>query len=211
MAGGTDADPRDMAGFIIQVEKLREKTNAHILIVHHTGKDKDRGMRGATTLRDCSDTVIELEKAGDNDICKATIDKQKDGVDGTTFRFKLSQVALGLDEDGDEITSCIVEPTGSSEGERRSRPQLSGATKTAWLALNNLLCDQGEPSPGGAHIPPTVKVVQMDDWRTTAYHSGISPTGTDEANRKAFQRAYQTLKDMDLIGVWQSYVWAVGH
>ncbi|SFN81145.1 AAA domain-containing protein [Cohaesibacter marisflavi] len=207
MAGGTDADPRDMASFIVQVEKLREKTNAHVLIVHHTGKDRDRGMRGATTLRDCSDTVIELEKAGDSDICKATIDKQKDGEDGTTFRFKLSQVALGLDEDGDEITSCIVEPTGNSEGERGDRPRLSGAAEIARRALNDALVDDGQSSPGGKIIPENVRVVSIEAWRARAYLLGISPTGSDEAKKKAFQRACRTLQEKGLIGICEPYVW----
>ena len=63
LGGGTDAEPRDVAAFLQNIEKLKDLTNAHILIVHHTGKDRDKGMRGSTMLRDFADTVIEISRA----------------------------------------------------------------------------------------------------------------------------------------------------
>ena len=39
------------------------------------------------------------------------VGKQKDGQDGAEFGFKLHTVTIGFDEDGEEITSCIIEHT----------------------------------------------------------------------------------------------------
>ncbi|WP_108819347.1 AAA family ATPase [Pseudovibrio sp. Alg231-02] len=208
MAGGTDADPRDMAAFIVNVEELRKKTNAHILIVHHTGKDKERGMRGASTLRDCADTVIELERIGESETCLATIDKQKDGEDGQTFRFTLSQTVLGLDEDGDEITSCVIEPADTGETERGQKPRLPASQEIAMRALQEAVCVHGQKPPiTPEEIPKDVNTITIECWRQQAYQMGISPTGSSEARRKAFNRAFQGLQLKGRIGVYDPYVW----
>lgn len=39
---------------------------------------------------------------------KLSLTKAKDGVDGLEWGFELDIVTLGIDEDGDEITSCVV-------------------------------------------------------------------------------------------------------
>ena len=43
-----------------QAAWFRNATGAHLLIVHHTGKDETRGARGHTSLRAATDTEIEI-------------------------------------------------------------------------------------------------------------------------------------------------------
>jgi hypothetical protein len=64
MSGGDENGPSDMTAFINNLDALRDFTGAHVLIVHHTGKDAAQGARGHSSLRAATDTEIELELNG---------------------------------------------------------------------------------------------------------------------------------------------------
>ena len=51
LAGGDENSPRDMGGFVQQCDRLRFATGAHLLAVHHAGKDESKGARGHSLLR----------------------------------------------------------------------------------------------------------------------------------------------------------------
>ena len=77
------------------------------MLIHHSGKDSTKGARGWSGLRAAADAEIEVVRA--NDDRAATFTKVKDGQDGAEFGFRLSPVVVGFDDDGDEITSCVLE------------------------------------------------------------------------------------------------------
>ena len=66
MPGGVDSEPKDVKAFLENADRLREATAAHVMILHHAGKDVERGMRGSSLLSDYADTVIEI-KGGEAD------------------------------------------------------------------------------------------------------------------------------------------------
>lgn len=102
LAGGDENASTDMGAFIKNVDKLRQMTSAHIMLVHHSGKNRAKGARGHSLLRAATDTEIEI---ADNEI---NVTKQRD-LDGNFRRaFALDRVVLGTDADGDPITSCTV-------------------------------------------------------------------------------------------------------
>ena len=49
-----------MAQYIRNITTLRSGFNCHVLIIHHSGKDKNKGARGHTSLRAAVDTEIEI-------------------------------------------------------------------------------------------------------------------------------------------------------
>ena len=53
------------------------------------------------------DAVIKITCNGN--VREVVTEKVKDGVIGPLFSYQLKPVPLGIDEDGDEITSCIVQ------------------------------------------------------------------------------------------------------
>ncbi|MBY2913978.1 AAA family ATPase [Rhizobium leguminosarum] len=109
LAGGDENASTDMGAFVKHVDRLRQATGAHVMLVHHSGKVRARGARGHSLLRAATDTEIEI---ADNEI---SVTKQRD-LDGD-FRqaFMLDRVELGKDADGDPITSCTVRLTSHSE------------------------------------------------------------------------------------------------
>jgi hypothetical protein len=77
-------------------------------VIHHTGKDRERGERGHSSLRGNVDTSIEVVKDATSSVSTATIVKQRDGKEGLSRSFKLLPVTIGYDEDQAPITSCAV-------------------------------------------------------------------------------------------------------
>ena len=95
-------------GEILEGAKLLQRlTNGMVLFVHHAGKDVAKGMRGHSSLYAALDAVIEVQRNGDSR--SWSIAKSKDGEDGRSQSFKLNGITLGVDADGDPITSCTVE------------------------------------------------------------------------------------------------------
>lgn len=113
MAGGDENSAADMTALIRNIDAIRDAVGAHIMTVHHTGKDAARGARGHSSLRAATDTEIEIMNEDGNRA--AVVTKQRDNPGGETFAFDLKSVTLGHDQDGDEVTSCTVEARDGEE------------------------------------------------------------------------------------------------
>lgn len=106
MAGGDENSSVDMGYIVNHFDALRAYTSAHLLIVHHSGKNLAQGARGHSLLRAATDTEIEI---ADRTI---EVTKQRD-LDGSwSSGFALEVRTLGVDADGDPITSCTVRLCG---------------------------------------------------------------------------------------------------
>lgn len=117
--GANENSSEDMGKALGACRALHSATGALIVLVHHAGKDASRGARGWSGLKAAADTELEITRDGDARAIK--VSKQKDGEDGRFWRFKLKPIDLGTDQDGDPITSCIVEYTTDQSFTRRQR------------------------------------------------------------------------------------------
>ena len=68
-------------------------------------------MRGSTVLISAVDTSIEIKHHKTAEIRTASIEKQRDHAPAEAITFTLKQISLGVDDDGDPITSCVVVPS----------------------------------------------------------------------------------------------------
>ncbi len=107
MPGGDENSSKDMGALLERARLIHDHTGAMVLLIHHAGKDAAKGARGWSGLRAAADFEAEVSRDGENRVLKLT--KLKDGNDGISFGFNLMQVELGQDEDGDPLSSCIVE------------------------------------------------------------------------------------------------------
>lgn len=106
-AGGNENSGEDMGKALMHCRKLAQATGAMVLLVAHSGKNADRGLRGWSGIKGALDVEILIERADEHRA--ATITKMKDGTgEGAEYPFKLENVVLGQDDDGDDITSCVV-------------------------------------------------------------------------------------------------------
>lgn len=123
MAGGNENDAKDVGQAVAHCDIIHRKTGALVVLVHHSGKDATKGARGSGALRAAAD--LEIEVVQTREYRAATITKQKDGEDGAEYQFNLAELAIGEDEDGEPITSCVVEHRmdAASAHDRKENPE----------------------------------------------------------------------------------------
>ena len=119
---------KDMGLILAGMKRLQEIMRGLVLIVHHTGKDATKGLRGHSSLFAALDGVIEVERSATSRCWSAA--KVKDGEDGKQVPFKLNVIDLGTDSDGDPIVSCAVGPDTGAVFKLR---EPSGANQRAAL------------------------------------------------------------------------------
>jgi hypothetical protein len=211
LAGGNENAPDDMGALVRSLDRLRDELQCHILVVHHTGKESVRGPRGHSLLRAAVDTEIEVTRDAATGVSTATITKQRDGPTEGDVVFRLQRISLGFDQDGEEVSSCIIEPVGQSQANRPRRRKLSPKQKIALDALCKALAAVGQTAPPDNHIPSTATVVDVDLWRRYYYAAVASDGASAEARKKAFQRVREALQAMQppMIGIWNEQVWLV--
>lgn len=105
--GMNENDAEDMSSTLGYIKDLSFASGAMVLLVHHSGKDAAKGARGHSSLIAASDAIIEVSR--DGEYRKLKVVKLKDGIDGQEFGFRLVDVPMGEDEDGDVVSSAIVE------------------------------------------------------------------------------------------------------
>jgi hypothetical protein len=175
------------------------------MIVHHEGKDATRGARGHSSLRAAVDTEISLK--ADGQFKTAKVEKQRDGETGVQFAYTLQPVQLGVDEDGEAITSCIVNVTDVPLANRRAR--LKGNAEVMYQALSDALRDHGEIIQGRDTYPSNRKIVEMAQWRREAERRGVEAGKSSESWRRAFSRAADQLQAQDYIRILDDRVWLI--
>jgi hypothetical protein len=105
--GADENSAKDMNIALKYLEALRSKTNSAAHLIHHAGKNEDRGARGSSTLKAALDVQFRVSREGDKRLF--WVDKMKDGVDGFGWNFSLEVGPTGRsDEDGFQIDSCYV-------------------------------------------------------------------------------------------------------
>jgi hypothetical protein len=106
--GANENTGEDMGRALANVRVLSDVTDATVGLVHHSGKDASKGARGWSGIKAAMDAEIEITRDENTGARAIRLSKMKDGEDGIRWGFKLETVLLGLDDDGDDITSCVA-------------------------------------------------------------------------------------------------------
>lgn len=145
--GMDENDSKSMGEVIGAAKAIQAELGGLVLLVHHTGKDATKGMRGHSSLHAALDCAIEVCRDGDRREWK--MHKSKDGEDGEAHPFRLDVVELGIDDDGEPLTSCVVVPEDSTgDSVRRVLPPKSGNQRIIWDALGGLFLEEGKRTGG---------------------------------------------------------------
>jgi hypothetical protein len=140
MHGGDENSGEDMGAVVRHADLIRVQTGAHVMFIHHCGKDAARGARGHSSLRAACDTEIEV--SGKEGTRTAKVTKQRDFACGDAFGFDLEAVTLGTDDDGDAIRTCIVRDA-EAPGPIRREP--SGRNQQVMLgAVRQYVAEHGD-------------------------------------------------------------------
>lgn len=144
MPGSNENSGEDVGKALAHCKVLHQKTGALVVLIHHSGKDSSKGARGWSGLRAAADCEIEISRVENDRV--ATVTKLKDGDDGTEFGFKLQTVVLGKDDDGDDITSCVVQHTTVIPKAQRKKEPKGAVEVLVWRLFNDMvgLADDSE-------------------------------------------------------------------
>lgn len=92
MPGGDENSSSDMGKALKACAEIHAATGSMPILVHHCGKDADKGPRGWSGLSGAADAIITITRTGEQRVAKVT--KMKDGKEGDEFAFKLGCPAV---------------------------------------------------------------------------------------------------------------------
>jgi hypothetical protein len=211
---GSESKDEDMAAYLNAAAMIEERFKCLVVIVHHCGIDTSRP-RGHSALPAAVDVQLRVDRT-DKLQATLTVELAKDFAEGTEFFYQLKIVELGLDPDGDPITSLVVLPldeTGPQPAKTKSVKGLGAAQKNALNALTECVAEHGIDPPQACRLPATVKVVTLDQWQEQLFRSGVLSRKTAEGKRQNWaailNRLRNTLLERHHIGILDDFVWRV--
>ena len=196
--GADENTAKDMSPVLSALQSLAADLGLLIVVVAHTGKDTDKGLRGWSGLLANADGLIMLDNPVD-DTRGGSVVKVKDGRSGDAFGFELVVVEIGTDDDGDPVTTCVVEtcePATKSSGSRRA--DRLGPKQEVMLRAIRQAIEVGPsqivpPYPG---VPPGTKGVLRSVAKDVAMRIGYADA---DADPKSVRRQLNN-NILDLIG-----------
>jgi hypothetical protein len=211
--GANENDSKDMGLIISATSELQRLTGGLVCLVHHSGKDSSKGMRGHSSLHGALDAAIEVSR--DSDRRKWTIAKAKDGADGVAHQFKLEILQIGIDADEDLISSCVAVPDNTPAPEKEVKPsaknKFPASAKLGLAALQWVISHKGIATPpevlaetGTGNLVEVDMVADLADWR--ARFKDTSGEVDAAAERQSFARCKKWLIENDKISILGIYV-----
>lgn len=199
---GSESSDEDMAAYIKAADAVRTRFECAVVVIHHCGISGDRP-RGHTSLTGAADAQLAVTREGEHVVVR--VEWMKDGAEGDEITSRLAMIELGVDNDGDPITSCVIEPAEATAAPKTKR-HLSSRSRLALDALRAIAATSGSPLPASFGIPGSVSAVVVDAWRAELYSRGI--LGKDAKNpREDFRRVKLALQSESLIAEREGFVW----
>jgi hypothetical protein len=169
-------------GMVVAAARSLTTWGAAVVLIHHDTKAGDGLPRGHSLLNGALDMSLALTKDEDG-IVTGRMSKNRNGPSDLSLTFSIGTRRLGMDDDGDPITTAICEEVIGLAVKRQ--PKLSESVAAAFAVFTRL-------SNGGP--------VEEADWNEGCV-SGRQVSASDDvkSRRKAFKRAVETLTRRGLV------------
>lgn len=205
--GADENHSRDIGRFIENLEIIRAGTGAHVLAIHHAGKEKAKGLRGSTALLGAADTTLYVENLETSRA--AMIEKANDGDEGAGVFFTLESVELSIDPDTGEATSAPIVVSIEQPAEAKPKRQMADVEKIALDCLHAVLDEFGVKRDATHLDVPLIvdKVVHEKYWRDRFYCKTKDTEDKPDTLKKRFQRVKEKLVRCERIGKAGDWAW----
>jgi hypothetical protein len=147
---------KDMGEILEGAKRLQSLIGGLVVLVHHTGKDTTKGLRGHSSLFAAMDAAVEVSRDGDRREWKVA--KAKDGEDGDARPFMLQVETLGTDEYGDPVTSCTVQADTRADDIKRVKLPQGGNQRLVYEGIRGLFKDGAIGKPGAPPLRPCIEL-----------------------------------------------------
>ena len=203
--GADENDSAAMGEIIAGAKAIQAELGGLVLLVHYTGKDQTKGLRGHSSLLAALDAAVVVTREGDRREWATA--KSKDGADDQGHQFRLDVVEIGTDDQGHPVTSCVVTAEErAGDVVRQVRTPRGKHQIIIWNALAPLFRSAGCVAPEGApkELPPGRPCLRLAD--AIASVRGSLPVETDRQTERT-KEAVTGLIACGMIGYQEGFVW----
>jgi len=227
--GGNENNSEDMGAFIHNAGRIQRMLGCAMMVLHHSGKDATKGLRGHSSLLGAVDTQLELMKVGatpnpSSPIAGSgilTISKQKDGQDGLKIGFEMVKVeikgsALGISESQISLAvrasdEALKQQAQASAIQRQEKPRkLQENQKVALNAIHRALEKNGHMTNVGEERHKTVTVAE---WK----EAFAKLKGDSKSIDSDFYRGKKSMFALEFVGYYEvtidekkvTYCWVI--
>ena len=214
--GGNENDSQDMGAFIHNCGRLQRKLDCALMVLHHSGKDATKGLRGHSSLLGAVDTQLELQKLASEDHKEGvagtgilTISKQKDGQDNLKFGFEMIQIninqgaeqGLGLDENVSLAVREQQEMINEQHKPTKKPPSRKGVGPNQTVAMDALHKAIKEFGEMQIVDGKRNKCINLGRWEDAC-------TAKSMTNRQ-FKDSKLSLQEIKKIEIYEPWVWVI--
>jgi hypothetical protein len=220
MSGGgfNENSSEDMGGFITQAGKLQAFYDCALLVIHHSGKDVTKGLRGHSSLLGAVDTELEINRLDSvvnsgNEAVKGsgtiTVTKQKDGSDDIAIGFDVVAIDVSTSALGFEsTTSLAVQPnTEIVQATKKNAKNNAGSGGNQRMEMDSLMKVIKEKASYREVEGTTRYCVGLQAWRDEFWSMKGCTEDDKAAFQKAWTRARERLVDAKKIVIGSGFVW----
>lgn len=183
---GVDENSSDMAVAVGNATRIADAIGGLVLLLHHTGKDSTKGPRGHSSLMGNVDGAIFAHKSKGGRRATWTVHKAKDDAEGQALNFRIHVFELGLDSDGETVTSCAAEAF-EPEPKTEAKPPYGGLMKPDSNAAKAFEAFREAATENGSGCSAT-----LEEWRDVYYRNS---TAEPNSKRSQFSTDRKTLTD----------------
>ena len=97
-----------MSGVIYNLKRIQTELDCTVLIIHHSGKNEENGMRGSSSLKASMDSVLHVTQSS-NGLCHWVLEKSKDSECGVGYSYRLDEIEIN------DETTCVIRVVGGHE------------------------------------------------------------------------------------------------
>ena len=151
--GKDENSATDMGVFVRNVDMLREHFDCTVLVVHHSGKATERGMRGSSALRGAVDSEFELVREAGTQGVNLKVRKQKDTEEAEDLWLSPREIKWVENGFGAERSSLVLDcldnappkPVQLSDDQKVAMQILERMISAGTLWETNAAGDEGIP------------------------------------------------------------------
>lgn len=192
---GDENSANEMAAYLREIgTRFRALWHCTVVLIHHTGHSETERPRGSSAIKGNLDFMAGVHRDEKELLATMTCDKQKDTEPFAPAIFSLKSHDLGVDSDGDRITSLASRHLATKDAIQEAQEAEKAAGRGGRTSLLMQLAQNG--------------MRESELRKVFIERSGI--TGTD-AQRQAYYRALKVAKSKGELEVAEGYILIFGN